>query len=433
MTTARRLAICYAAPGLNLVASSGPTRNVLSLAAALGELADVTVAFRAIVDPVEPGPFRVVAIDRAPAGPNPYNDDNGTRGAHPMRHLAYCRTVGAFARTRARAFDVVLEKGWRLSGLLGVACLRAGIPAALVENDVRLWTEPVRGASALGKYALHRAAEHFAGTWCRRLPAVIAETDEMKARFVAERGIAADRIHVVGLGVDHARFRPMHQAAAREALGMRPDATVLIYVGAMDEYHDLGPVIEGLGSRAGAALELHVVGEGEYRARYEAQAAGVPVVCRFHGRVPHALVPRYIAAADLCLAPYRTRAFHDGQVTFSTLKIPEYMACGRPVVSVPSGSITRLVEDGGNGFLLANEADAWASFLAALPDRRRLGAMGEAAARSAEAIGWDKTAGGYLSVCAGLVADCLTASDTVAPADMSNRGRREASHGLRVH
>jgi D-inositol-3-phosphate glycosyltransferase len=252
---------------------------------------------------------------------------------------------------------------------------------------------------------LHRTAEHFASAWCRRLPAVIAETEEMKARFVAERGIAADRIHVVGLGVDHARFRPMDQAAARDELGIRPDATVLTYVGAMDEYHDLGPVIDALGVSAGAAIELHVVGDGEYRARYEAQAAGLPIVCRFHGRVPHATVPWHIAAADLCLAPYRTRAFHDGPVTFSTLKIPEYMACGRPVVSVPSGSITRLIEDGENGFLLANEAGAWAAFLSALPARGRLAAMGEAAARSAEAIGWDKTARGYLSVCAGLVAE----------------------------
>jgi glycosyltransferase involved in cell wall biosynthesis len=432
MAAIRRLAICYAAPGLNLVASSGPTRNVLSLAAALGEVADVTVAFRAIVDPVEPGPFRVVAIDRAPAGPNPYNDDNGTRGAHPIRHLAYCRTVRAFARTQARAFDVVLEKGWRLSGLLGVACLGAGIPAALVENDVRQWTDPVRGAAALGKYALHRTAEHFAAAWCRRLPAVIAETDEMKARFVAERGIAADRIHVVGLGVDHARFRPMDQSAARKQLGMRPNATILTYVGAMDEYHDLGPVIEALRAAAGTTIELHVVGDGEYRARYEAQAAGLPIAYHFHGRIPHAEVPRYIAAADLCLAPYSTRASHGGQITFSTLKIPEYMACGRPVVSVPSGSITRLVEDGVNGFLVRNEPAPWAQFLAALPGRDRLAAMGQAAARTAESIGWDRTARGYLSVCTGLVSDWWVASDTVARADMSNQGRRGESHGLRV-
>jgi D-inositol-3-phosphate glycosyltransferase len=431
--TARRLAICYAAPGLNLVASAGPTRNVLSLAAALGEIADVTVAFRAVVDPFEAGPFRVMAIDPEPAGPNPYHDDNGTRGADVMRHLAYGRTVRAFARTRAQAFDVVLEKGWRLSGLLGMACQRAGVPAVLVENDVRRWTEPVRSASAAGKYALHVAAERLARGWCRRLPAVIAETAEMKARFVAERGLAADRIHVVGLGVDHGRFRPTDQAEARARLGMRPDATVLTYVGGMDEYHDLGPVIDGLGAVAGRGIELHVVGDGEYRARYEAQAAALPMVCRFHGRVPHGEVPRHIAAADLCLAPYRTHAFHGGEVMFSTLKIPEYMACARPVVSVPSGSITRLIEDGRNGFLLANEAGAWRAFLAALPDRARLAAMGEAAARSVEAISWDQTARGYLSVCAGLVADWGTASGAVAPAHLSNQSHRGESHGLRVH
>ena len=51
----------------NLVPSAGTTRNVLNLAEALSEWADVTVAFRRIRDAHPPGKYRTVAIEPQPA------------------------------------------------------------------------------------------------------------------------------------------------------------------------------------------------------------------------------------------------------------------------------------------------------------------------------------------------------------------------------
>jgi glycosyltransferase involved in cell wall biosynthesis len=128
-----------------------------------------------------------------------------------------------------------------------------------------------------------------------------------------------------------------------------------------------------------------------------AQAAGL--ACRFHGRVSHAEVPRYIAAADICIAPYRTDAFRERLMTFSTLKIPEYMACGRPVVSVPGAGTSRLVTDGVNGFVFSNDLPSWAAFLDTLPARERLASMGAAAEAAAAAVTWAGTAASYMDVC----------------------------------
>jgi glycosyltransferase involved in cell wall biosynthesis len=394
----KRLSICYAAPGQNLVPWAGPTRNVLNVAEALAEWADVTVAFRGT--PCKPGgeKYPVIAIEPGAPRQAALTDDNAARGLHPVQHLAYCRRLHAFARQHAAAFDVVLEKGWRLSGLLSAAFRRAGVSAVLVENDVRFWTEPVDGLRQLGKYALHGLAHVVAGTCSRRAAAVIAETDELKAALVARRGIPPDRIEVVALGVDHTVFRPMDQASSRGALGIPSDVLVVLYVGAMDEYHDLEPVIAELAGSS-RRIELHVVGDGEYRARYEAQAAAAGVVGRFHGRVAHDAVPHYIAAADLCIAPYRLEAFHGSRMTFSTLKIPEYMACGRPVASVPSAGANRLVAPGVSGFLFPNEAHAWRSFFSAVPGRDTLASMGAAAARAVESVTWSRTAARYLETC----------------------------------
>jgi glycosyltransferase involved in cell wall biosynthesis len=401
----RRLSVCYAAPGQNLLPPAGPTRNVLSVAEALSQWADVTVAFRTILEPIDTSAFRVMAIEPGASISNGRTDDNATRGLYPVRHMSYCRTLWAFARQRARSFDVVLEKGWRLSGLLSAAFHKQGVPGVLVENDARRWTEPLNGARNVGKYLLHRAGQLVAGSCSRRLPVIVAETDDLKAMLVAHRRISPNRIHVIGLGVDHGLFRPADRVAARASLGIRPDVLLLLYVGAMDEYHDLEPVIEALGRVSPSSVEFHVVGDGEYRRRYEVKARDAHIVSRFHGHVLYATVPQYIAAADLCIAPYRTSAFHDGLVTFSTLKVPEYLACGRPVVGVPSASVRRLVQDGVNGFVLPNDVCAWVSFLRALPSRERLASMGGAAVQAVESVAWDNTARSYLELCEHLVSD----------------------------
>jgi glycosyltransferase involved in cell wall biosynthesis len=326
-------------------------------------------------------------------------DDVATRGLNPLFHLAYLHALRSFARQWAGAYDLVLEKGWRLSGLLAVAFRRRGVPAVLVENDVRCWSEPLGNCRTLAKYILHTSAQCLAGYYSRRVPMVIAETDELKTLLVNQRGLSPDKIAVIGLGVDHTLFFPRDQLSARQSLGISPAVMVLLYVGGMDQYHDLGPLLEALMQIAPASTELYLVGDGEYRKQYEERARWARIPVHFQGQVPHALVPAYIAAADLCIAPYRTSAFHNQLVTFSTLKIPEYMACGRPVVSVPSGNIQRLIEDQASGFLFANEVGSWRSFFTTPPTREQLRGMGRAAARAVELQSWERTAAQYLEVC----------------------------------
>jgi glycosyltransferase involved in cell wall biosynthesis len=394
----RRLSICYAAPGHALLGTSGSARNILSLAAALGQRADVTVAFRSLREPLTPEGFELITIDPPGAEAAAARDDVAFRGLDPRPHLYYLRTLQRFAAESADSFDLVFEKGWRLSGVLLAAFRRHGVPGVLIENDVRHWSEPVRDLRTLIRHGLHGAAQLVSGFASRRAPRIIAETEELRTMLVDQRGIAPERLKVVGLGVDHALFRPLPQPAARELLGIDPKARVLLYVGGMDVYHDLAPAIEGLARAKPASLELHLVGDGESRQRYQALAARGQVAAHFHGQVAHRRVPEFIAAADACLAPYSVGAFPGGLIAFSTLKIPEYMACARPVMSVPSGHILRLIEDRRTGFLFANEASAWAAFLETLPSRERLAAMGMAAAEAVAPLSWERTAASYLEV-----------------------------------
>lgn len=64
----------------------------------------------------------------------------------------------------------------------------------------------------------------------------------------------------------------------------------------------------------------------------------------FTGAVSHALVPQYIAAADVCLA-----CFEDNEVTSckSPLKIVEYLASGKAIVASNVGEVPRMLEKAG--------------------------------------------------------------------------------------
>ena len=394
MTASRRLSVCYLVPGHDLLSSVGPSRNVLNLAQALSEWADVTVAFRRVADDSRPEKVRVLEIQ--PGDQAATTDDAAMRGIGYGDFYQFMRALHRFARQDLREFDVVLEKSWLLSGYVSAMCRKRGQLGVPIENIVPNPTHAA-GQQVMKLLRLH-AGRWIAGRAIRGAPLVIAETEFLRKEIADYWRVPADRIAVVDLGVDRKVFRPMDQTAARQQLGIALDKTVLTYVGVLDRTHDLEPVIRALVAQQLPDVELHLVGDGVRRAEYAELAATAGGAVVFHGRVAHHAVPAYIAAADLCVAPYDAAAFSSGELGYSTMKIPEYLSVGRAVVSVPSGRIRTLVKEGQTGFLFANQLDEWARFLAALPTRDRLQEMGAAAAAS-KLTSWEDTARGYLSLC----------------------------------
>ncbi|MBM3319134.1 MAG: glycosyltransferase [Candidatus Eisenbacteria bacterium] len=399
MSGARRLRIAYVVPGHNLLPSAGPTRNVLNLAGALGEHADVTVVFRSMLEPLAPQAFRVLEIEPSGRPGGIPLDDAAARGVGLFAFFSYLRSVDRWVRKETASFDVVLEKSWLLSGYVAQKTVRAGVPGVLVENIPPMLEEPIRGLSGLLRLARHRTARAWAGRCARSASRVIVETEELKVLVARGWRIPEEKIAVVGLGVDRALFRPRDREEARAKLGVRSDAVVLLYSGVLDRTHTLVPLLTALRHGSPRGAELHIAGDGSLRETYERIAREVPAPVLFHGRIPHETIPEYIAAADLCLAPYDASVFLGGEVVYSTLKIPEYLASGRAVASVPSGNIRRLIRSGETGFLLENTESAWALFFSDFPPREQLREMGERAGCSVAVPSWEETARSYLAIC----------------------------------
>jgi len=363
----------------------------------LAEHADVTVAFRDGVRGAPPG-VRVLEIEpgRGSTHLDRPSDDAALRGVGYVDFLRYMRSLRRFVAATADRFDVVLEKGWFLSGYASRRYQAAGVPAIPVENLVQMKSST--GLTDLVAGLRHGVGRHLAGTYLTAARRIIAETPALKDAICACHGVARDRIEVIQLGVDPARFGPGDRQAARRELDIPATATVLLYAGILDRIHDLEPIIRGLD--AAPEVTFEVVGDGPLAAFYREAAVAVGVAGRvkFRGRVGYAELPTRIAAADLCVAPYDPSAFFGQEVSYSTLKIREFLAAGRPVMTVRSGSIPDLVRDRETGFVIQHTREAWRDALGALPGKEVLRQMGVRAA-AGPIRGWDEVALDYLHAC----------------------------------
>jgi hypothetical protein len=354
----RRLSICYVVPGRDLVPGSSAARQVLGLARALAEHADVTLAFRRVLGDVAGEPFGVVALEP--------NARGGQDAATSQRAL------GRFVEERCAAFGVVLEGGWSLSGKLTAWLAQRGVPAVPIVDHLAPggWLAPIEAG---------RSWLAASGRYLRRAPVVVAGSEELKLAIVARWRVQPDRIAVIGPAVDRARLSQQDQTAARRRLGLSPDHRVLVAGGVLDRARDLTPIIEAVHRVGDPMLRLHVLGEGERRNELERLAGGDAAIA-FHGRVAEELVPAYIAAADLCVAVEHAEPPLDdvrGEAAFS---VRESLAAGRAVALGAERSHHALVRHLVSGFLVEHELLAWVRFLQRdCPSRNTLRLMGQAA------------------------------------------------------
>lgn len=142
---------------------------------------------------------------------------------------------------------------------------------------------------------------------------------------------------IVPNGVDTALFRD-RGAGVRAELGI--EGFIVGYVGVLREWVDLEPVFTAL-KALDPQIRLLVVGkEGRFEENVRlAGRLGVEERVIFTGQVPYSAVPKYISAMDVCLIPFRAGAVSENAVP---LKLFEYMACEKPVISTNLSGIRKI-------------------------------------------------------------------------------------------
>ena len=181
----------------------------------------------------------------------------------------------------------------------------------------------------------------------RSAAGVIAVTPRLGTLIADRYGVDPARIHVVANGVDSALFHPMERETARADLGLEGGATIC-FVGNLVRWQGIDTLVEAIPMTAGDTSFL-IVGDGPDRLQLESRAndLGVAFRVRFVGTVAHQSVPLYIAASDVCVAPFTAERNLSSGV--SALKVYEYLACARPVIVSDVPGAANLVAEYGSG------------------------------------------------------------------------------------
>lgn len=311
-----------------------------------------------------------------------------------------CAFTAGVLRTEARHdpghYDVIHSHYW-LSGQVGwLARDRWGVPlvhsahtlarvknAALADGD-----EPEPMNRVIGEDQVVAEADRL-----------VTNTAEETRQLVELYGADPSRTVAIPPGVDLDRFRPGDRAAARAALGLRPDAVVLAFVGRIQPLKAPDVLVAAAAEMLARDPELRsrlVVlvaggpsgsGLAEPKALHALGASlGISDVLRFLPPQGGARLVDVFRAADVVAVPSHNESF--GLVAL------EAQACGTPVVAADVGGLPVAVADGRSGLLVPGHgAGQWAGALAevalAAPARSR--AFRAAAVEHAAGFSWDRT------------------------------------------
>ncbi len=174
----------------------------------------------------------------------------------------------------------------------------------------------------------------------RRATHLVASSRVLRDRLVS---LAGRDVLYLPNACDASRFG--RGAAPPGALSLRRGLPTVVFVGALwGAWVDLA-LIEGL-ARALPSAEIHLIGPSHGR-----RLPSAPNL-HAHGPRPHGEIPAILAQADVAIVPFTTDRL---AAAVSPLKVFEYLAAGRPVVSTPLPEI-----EGLPGVRIARGVDAFA-------------------------------------------------------------------------
>ncbi len=284
-----------------------------------------------------------------------------------------------------------------LAALQGSTCKVIYFVNGLPEQEVRgLWRwQPLRKALT---YALHAAA--------RRADVVVGVCPELVEKLQAQLPVPLSGRAVIRNGVDAARFVPRPPVDARHQLGLPGGGPYIGFVGGFFPWHGLETLIEAMPmvAKVYPTAQLLMVGDGQTRGAMEAlcRLRGIEGHVRFVGRAEFALVPAWIAACDVCVVLHRALRSYPGD----SMKLWEYLACGRPVIATAGPGYGETVEALGAGVAVQPDdpADLAAQLVRLLEDddlRRTMGERGRIAVEQWHT--WDARAQELEALCAPLL------------------------------
>ena len=210
----------------------------------------------------------------------------------------------------------------------------------LPNEEVRgIWRIPP--LLALLGYGLHLAIKSAA--------VIVSVCPELLCSLRSRESVDSSKLVVIRNGVDPTHFSPLPQELARQELGLPEQGPYIGFVGGFFPWHGLDTLVDAIGivAKSYPTVCCLLVGDGVMKPTLEAQVRRLQLSRSIHlvGRADFSEVPRWIAAFDICVVLQRQTRSYPGD----SMKLWEYLACGRPVVATAGPGYGDTVSDLGCG------------------------------------------------------------------------------------
>ena len=166
---------------------------------------------------------------------------------------------------------------------------------------------------------------------CQVADLIITTSQSYKVLEIERARVPAERIVVVRNGPDN-----QFQYIKPEPGLCRPDKTIIAYagtIGVQDGVDYLLRALKHLSSELGRKdFICYLVGDGDAFDAIKVLTEKLELrnLIYFTGWIDHPKVARYLSMADICVAPEPSNSYNDRS---TIIKIMEYMAMGKPIVS----------------------------------------------------------------------------------------------------
>jgi glycosyltransferase involved in cell wall biosynthesis len=217
---------------------------------------------------------------------------------------------------------------------------------------------------------------------------IVTMTPETKALLVEEFWTPSERIAVVPNGVDVDFFHPLPRSEATARVGLDRDCRYTVFCGAFQPWVDFDAMLAAFAIVAAAVPDarLVLVGDGVERERIDAeilrlQIADAVVITGF--QYERSAVKDFLATATVTLSAWTWT--HRSRFGLSPVKLAEYMACGRAIVTTDLPGLTEMIEDTEVGVVTSADPQPLSgAIIALLEDPKRADELGANGRRKAE-------------------------------------------------
>ncbi len=231
--------------------------------------------------------------------------------------------------------------------------------------------------------------------------AVVVLGEGMKQLLVADKGVAAESVHVIPLWAEPELQPSAREDHLREELGVGTEELLVLSTGNLGVMHSLEPVVEGARLLDGRPVRFVFVESGVLLDHWRTRLRGLTNISFVPYRTGEDF-RRLIAACDVGLVP-----LSPGMERFAVpSRAYTFLSAGRPLLAVmsPQADVARLIDECRCGFNATNGREIHDWVERNLSDREDLETSSRRARETYEMrFTREAVLDGYVSLCAGFV------------------------------